>query len=387
MIKTIAIKNYRSLLSLSVPLTRLNVVTGANGSGKSNLYKALNLLASTSRGALINDLAKQGGLQSVLWAGPENISRDMKAGRKNIEGTVRKNVVRLGLGFTTENFGYAVMLGLPRPDATTMFNLDPEIKRECIWAGDFYRPASCLLDRNAGLVKIKKGRQWQSYANGLSSYTSILDEFADAKHAPEIYTIRNKINSWRFYDNFRTDQESIIRIPQIGTHSPVLDQDGSNLAAALRTIIEIGDVERLNNAIDDAFPGASICITQNENCQFTLEFNQPGLLRPLTQQELSDGTLRYLLLVAALLTPRPPELMVLNEPETSLHRDLLPALGRLIIDASQYSQLWVVSHAPRLVAALEGEHDCHSIHLEKEFGQTMIKDQGLLDEPPWYWPN
>ena len=64
--------------------------------------------------------------------------------------------------------------------------------------------------------------------------------------------------------------------------------------------------------------------------RFELQMRQHGLLRPLGTAELSDGTLRYLLLVAALLSPRPPELMVLNEPETSLHPDLLAPLGRLI---------------------------------------------------------
>ena len=102
---------------------------------------------------------------------------------------------------------------------------------------------------------------------------------------------------------------------------------------------------------------------------------------------MSDGTLRYLLLMAALLTPRPPSLMVLNEPETSLHADLLPALARLIIRASQRSQVWVVSHAPRLVAALEEDADCNSIHLEKTLGQTGVVGQGMLDEPAWYWPD
>ena len=91
--------------------------------------------------------------------------------------------------------------------------------------------------------------------------------------------------------------------------------------------------------------------------------------------------------VAALLTPRPPLLMVLNEPETSLHPDLLPALARLIIRASENTQVWVVTHANRLIAALNEHRDCHSIELEKNLGQTQMMDQGLLDEPIWHWPD
>ncbi|MDX7584871.1 AAA family ATPase, partial [Klebsiella pneumoniae] len=82
----------------------------------------------------------------------------------------------------------------------------------------------------------------------------------------------------------------------------------------------------LDTAISDAFPGARLRIDFQQGGRFAVELQQDGLLRPLSASELSDGTLRYLLLVAALLTPRPPSLMVLNEPETSLHPDLLPAL-------------------------------------------------------------
>ncbi len=78
--------------------------------------------------------------------------------------------------------------------------------------------------------------------------------------------------------------------------------------------------------------------------------------------------------------------MVLNEPETSLHPDLLPALARLVIGASKNSQVWVVSHAGRLIGALEEHRDCRSIKLEKELGETRIEGQGSLDAPPWHWP-
>jgi predicted ATPase len=77
--------------------------------------------------------------------------------------------------------------------------------------------------------------------------------------------------------------------------------------------------------------------------------------------------------------------MVLNEPETSLHPDLLPALARLIIRASENTQVWVVSHASRLVAALNDSAQCHSIELEKQSGQTQVVGQGMLDQPAWHW--
>src|SRR5690606_41644773 len=90
-----------------------------------------------------------------------------------------------------------------------------------------------------------------------------------------------------------------------------------------------GDRDGVDSALDAACPGSSLAITGLDDGRVQVALRQPGLLRPLSTPELSDGTLRYLLLVAALRTTRPPGLMVLNEPETSLHRDLLPALAGL----------------------------------------------------------
>jgi predicted ATPase len=167
----------------------------------------------------------------------------------------------------------------------------------------------------------------------------------------------------------------------------VLDHDGLTLAATWQTIREIGERELLNKVVSDAFPGAHVTINTATDNRFSLLFHQEGLLRGLTASELSDGTLRYLLWIAALMTPRPPPLMVLNEPETSLHPDLLPALGRLIIKASEYSQILVVTHARRLVNTLAQYSDCNEVELEKVLGQTEILGQGMLDKPSWHWPD
>jgi predicted ATPase len=173
---------------------------------------------------------------------------------------------------------------------------------------------------------------------------------------------------------------------QLGTRTPVLHHDGRDLAAALQTIREIGDTEALDAAIEDAFPGSRLEVMPEAGGIFTLVLHQAGLLRPLAASEWSDGTLRYILLVAALLTPRPPLLLVLNEPESSLHPDLLPALGRLIVNASKNAQIWVVSHSTRLTAAIEHDSDCNIISLSKAFSQTQVDGQTHLSMPSWHWP-
>jgi predicted ATPase len=265
-----------------------------------------------------------------------------------------------------------------------MFAGDPEIKREQIWAGRIQRDAALLLDRRGAVARTRDGRAWQVINQHVPTYESVFTQCADPINAPEVLQLREAMRRWRFYDHLRTDAAAPARQPQIGTYTPILANDGANLAAALQTIIEIGDADGLAAAIDDAFPGARIEIDVQQG-RFSVLMWQHGLLRPLAASELSDGTLRYLLLVAALLSPRPPELLVLNEPETSLHPDLLLALARLICAAAQRSQVIVVSHANRLVAALERESDCNSIILHKEFGETAIVGLHDLERPPWQW--
>ncbi|WP_028207012.1 AAA family ATPase [Paraburkholderia nodosa] len=386
MLTTLAIANYRSLRELIVPLGALNVVTGPNGSGKSNLYRALRLLALTARGGVIPSLAREGGLQSTLWAGPERFSRAVAAGEYAVQGTVRKDAVSLRLGFAGDAFGYAIDLGLPLPSSTSQFSLDPVIKRECIWSGPILRPSALLVDRQGPMIRIRDASgEWTTLAQPVASFDSMMTEYADPRSAPEMIAVREQIRSWRFYDHFRTDEHASARQVQIGTHSPVLADDGANLAAALQTIREIGDGEALDTAIGDAFPGARVEIVNHEG-RFEVALRQEGLLRPLRGAELSDGTLRYLLLAAALLSPRPPGLLVLDEPETSLHPDLLPSLARLIARASLHSQVIVVSHAARLVAALEREAGSQSVVLERRLGATGFADPDTLEVPAWKWP-
>src|ERR1700722_6786860 len=115
MITKVAVSGYRSLRDVRLALGALNVVTGANGSGKSSLYRALRLLADVAQGRIIQSLAGEGGLHSTLWAGPESFARSVKRGEHAVQGTVRKAPVSLKLGFAGDDYGYAIDLGLPQP--------------------------------------------------------------------------------------------------------------------------------------------------------------------------------------------------------------------------------------------------------------------------------
>lgn len=370
----------------------MTVVTGANGTGKSSVYRALRLLAEVSRNGAVGALARQGGLASTLWAGPQELGRAAREGRHPVQGTVRGRPVELRLGFAGEDISYAVDFGVPAPQDRSLFGLDPEIKRECTWSGPVLRPAVLLSDRSGPVVRLRGADgTWGHLDYQLKPFDSMLSQVADPDRAPELLLLREQLRRWRFYDHIRTDTAAPARSAQVGTRTPVLSGDGGDLPAALQTIRETGDVDALDRAVDHAFPGSTVEVTATGGV-FELGLRQPGLLRPLTAPELSDGTLRYLLWVAALLTPVPPPLLVLNEPETGLHPQLLPALAALIAAAGRRTQLVLVTHSQQLLTDLSaatgpGVAQPTRVELTKDLSGTAVTGQGLLDGPLWHWPN
>ena len=366
----LAVAGYRSLQQLTVPLGDLTLVSGANGSGKSNLYRSLALITAAARGDLVAALAAEGGLPAVFWAGPE---RSREAAR-----------LRLGIAGTT--LSYAIELGYRADDQTSAFLLDPEIKREWIWAGGPFHPRSLLVQRTGAVVeRCGEGYRHQPIALEVSPHESLFTAVSDPLEAPEVFQLRRTILNWRFYDSFRTDRQAPARSGRIATRTPSLAGDGGDLAAAVQTILEIGDADGFQAAIADAFPSCRLTVDTAAPV-FRLQLHQPGLLRPLDATELSDGTLRYLLLAAALFSPRLPPLLVLNEPENSLHPDLLAPLARLIAATAERTQVWVVAHAELLITALAKTPECTLLRLERELGATVLPGQTVLERAAWRWP-
>lgn len=376
MYRTLAVAGYRSLRDVAITLGRVTVVTGPNGAGKSSLYRSLRLLAGCALGDAIGSLAREGGLQSVLWAGPESLKGARRLGMT--QGTTRRNPISLRLGVGSDGFSYLVDLGLPIPSESA-FCRDPEIKREALWAGPIMRSGTMIARRKGPRIEVRD-EAWEELTYQLPTHASMLSD------VPEARALRDDLAAWRFYDAMRTDADAPSRQPRVGTRTFAMASDGSDVAAALQTIIERGK-HPVDQYVRDAFPGSSLTIRVADGL-FDLAMHQEGMLRPLGSAELSDGTLRYLMWLAALLAPVRPPLMAINEPENSLHPSLIAPLGRLIASAATDTQIVVVTHSQALVDSLTEalpEADLQLVELAKDTGETVVEGQGLLTRPTWEW--
>ena len=179
----------------------------------------------------------------------------------------------------------------------------------------------------------------------------------------------------------RTDAGSALRRPCLAVTSPSLASDGSNLAAVFATLVHIReDTADLDRAIEEAFPGARLVVpAPGRDAGFGMIFpDYPK--RVFEAAELSDGTLRYLALAGALLAYRLPAFIALNEPETSLHPDLLDPLARLIARSAERSQIWLVTHS-RILAAALAEHGAIAPRIViRRDGETWMEGLRLLGD-------
>jgi predicted ATPase len=370
-IREVHVTGYRSVRDLRLKLRHINILTGPNASGKTNLYNSVFLLAKAAAGGFARVIAEEGGMASVLWAG-ERKGRSLPS--------ARLEPVRMGLGVKTDTFNYEMVCGLPKPYRSA-FDLDPEVKEERVWMDGSRGMKVTFFERNADHSWIlDREERLSDYSGELLPTESVLSQLREPHLYPELSALRSEMSQWRFYHHFRTDHESPLRHPQVGVRTPVLGHDGRDLAAALQTIIEIGHEEDLHEAVRQAFPGAALEIDHDEESgMFAVLLRMPGLKRPLRARELSDGTLRYLCLLAALLSPRPPALLALNEPETSLHPDLLEPLAHQMVNAAKHSQLWVVTHSQKLAELVEHFSGEEPIRLELVGGETKVKGQKLVE--------
>lgn len=334
-------------------------MTGPNGAGKSALLSAITLLSAAAEGAISRRLAAMGGMGSALWAGPR-----------------RKGPVRMILEATLDESAYALELGLPRPTDAAL-ELDPIVKSETISARVGRRSVPMLVRRGPLLTCREDDGRMSVLRDDLWLFETALANVVEPLRHPEADSLRRALLGVRLYDPFRVDAASPLRQPYPRIATPTVSGDGADWAAALYSAIAIRDGWRdsarapAHEAIAAAFEGAAPHFFE-DGPDIEGGLTAPEFQRPFRARELSDGTLRFLALAAALTALRPPSVILLNEPEASLHARMIDPLADLIAHAAVASQVIVVTHERRLADRLEVEHAAQRIALEKVDGATGI---------------
>ncbi len=376
MLSSITIDGYRSVRHFSIKLAPgVTAFTGPNGCGKTNIYSALRLLQAAAGGELARRIALEGGLTEVLWAGKWKVTERPRVSLTAEFGTHAYHLEFGSAGIPGER-------GLTFENLREMFPYDPQVKRERVWAGAVARPATMVCERESHHARLRGHvGEMESHPAMLDDAESVLAQIREPDLYPELDMLARTMLDWRFCHEFRTDANAPIRERQLGTRTPVLAEDGHDLVSALMTIDALGNRDTLAAALERVLPGWRF--ERADDARVWISYEPPLLNRRFGLQAASDGMLRYLCLVAVLLSPRPPALLVLNEPETSLHPDLLEPLAELIGLAGLAGQVLVTTHSRELATMIGNQTGSQSYPLRMEKGMTRI-DQAEQQNAPEY---
>ncbi len=269
---------------------------------------------------------------------------------------------RMNLAVETETYEYELQVGfvekLPYP---SQFQLDPVIKEESIWlSGQHRRPSSQLMKRKNQAVFLNNVHHEKvTHSGTLYENESVFGQLGEPHLYPEVSQMRESLRNWRFYHEFSVSSGSAIRAPQVGFVPRCWP-------ATARTRRRVSDhCRNWRRAAADAHSRPGLPRLRVLQRQPRRALPHDDAARGAKQTAGTGRVLRrhaaFLCPAVALLSPRPPAFIALNEPENSLHPQMLPALASLIAEASRYSQIWLTSHSPELAQLIE-KHRSFSLY-------------------------
>ncbi len=346
-----------------VELKPLNVLIGPNGSGKSNFLEVFGLLKAAPTD-LVAPIREGGGSDNWIWRGEQ---RNPTA---RVEVVVDRSLhrsdrppIRYSLTFGPFFFGVP--------------NITEEIA-EIEQAGQEDNGVEWYVSRDSREISLNYrdengGRKQRQLApTDVKNDQSILSQLKDPAQYPELTILGMGLGAIHLYRDWSFGRNTAPRLPQkadLPNHS--LAEDGRNLGMVLNRLR--GDPKAKNRflvALRRLYEGIDDFDVRVEAGSVQVFLQERNITIPATR--LSDGTLRYLCLLAILCHPAPPPVVCLEEPELGLHPDILPGLADLLRDASERSQLIVTTHSDTLVDALTDTSESIVV-CEKESGHTTLK--------------
>ena len=329
-------------------LRDLNVLIGPNGSGKSNLIEALELLSATPHdfAATVRD---GGGPAEWLWKGGETVRpAEIEAVLEN--GTPTGRPLRYRLRFTAVQSRVEVV-----DEAVEEVEQDPH-RPASADVYFYYRfqhghPVLNVRDDTGGSIGRRLRRE------DLLPDQSVLAQRKDPEQYPEVTWTGRRLGAIHTFREWTFGRYVPLRQPQpADLPEDRLLPDSRNLALVLNQIEHAGEV-RLNQLLRQFFPRFERMSTRISGGAVQFYLHESGFRAPIPATRLSDGTIRFIAILATLLSPSPPPLVCIEEPELGLHPDAVALLADLLVDASERTQLVVTTHSDALVSALTNQPD------------------------------
>lgn len=371
------ITGYRSLRAVRLPLGSTSVLVGENGAGKTNLLRALELLQGAATGAICRMLADEGGMERVLWAG-----------RSTPADSPAPASIRLTAHLT--NLRYTIEIAAPAPgdaalagEATVREEMLTHTGIEGDGAGE-----RIVMHRQGADVRLRDAKgQRQHFKQHLQPSETALHAFRDSASYPELAYVRQLFEGWRIYHRFNLAADAPTRLPARNVTTPALAVDGGDLAAALATIFNVKqEREALLAPLKDAFPGATLESSIADG-QARFQLKLADFDRPLQAREISEGTLQYICLLAALAAYRKPALIAINEPEASLHESFLAPLARLIARTATDSQICIVTQSGALAREIAKAASIKPMTIRRQDSRTVIDGVDAAPSAPAIKPS
>ena len=357
-LKQIALENILSFGPDTEPieLGRLNVLVGPNGSGKSNLLEAIGLLRAAPRD-LSSPVKESGGVREWLWKGAEAPTAKVAATIDLPEG--RESSIRHSFSFKEHGRRFEV-------EHESIHNVDEHSNHET----QDYR---YLLENGCPRLYENVRDRYEERSlkrEDIAPEESILSQVKDPDRYPVLTALTEFYSKIRIYREWSFGRHTPPRQPQKSDlPSRYLSETCENMALVLNSMRK-GSKKRLISALGELYPEVEDFNVEIDGGWVQLYLEEKKFDIPATR--LSDGTLRYLCLLAILCHQDPPSLVCIEEPELGLHPDVLPRLAGLMVEASAKCQLVVTTHSDILVDAFTDTPECVVV-CEKEKGRTAMK--------------
>lgn len=387
------VEGYRSFKSQTWSPGDLNVLIGPNASGKSNLLRVLDLLSTAAAGGLGRYVQQDGGIDPLLWDGQA----------KRVRIKAKMTPLQPYSDPKTDALTYELHLG--RLGKTSAYRIDFEtLANYCrVETGEMTQPFK-LLERRPqhAVVYSMQSRGFEPISTVTTPTTPPPchpnEQDREAFEAPEaslpedesllsfaagpfaankfVAEFQQELAAWKIHQGFHTDRDAQIRAPQVTRADTQVSADGQNLVSVLHSLyasdrdFENEIITAMRSAFGEDFDKLVFPPAADQRIQMRIRWR--SLKREQSAADLSDGTLRFLFLIAVLANPSPPPIIAIDEPETGLHPSMLPIVAEYARDASRRAQVILTTHSPEFLDAFGGEPPTTTV-VERVEGQTTLR--------------